>query len=122
MSRQLAKRITAKDLTFSDEAKTKFMRAVYKGQVKWMRRKGRKYYTGVTEGELAVVEGNFKMLGRHFAFESIEHPVADYWSVALSSFQGFSDGSATRAGLEPSAVAAAAHRNRSAGTRLRGDA
>lgn len=41
-----------------------------------------------------TLEGNYKMLGRHFAFESIEHPVADYWSVALSSFQGFSDGSA----------------------------
>lgn len=41
-----------------------------------------------------VLDGNLKMLGRHFAFESIEHPVANFWSVGLSSFQALSDGSA----------------------------
>ncbi|MBN2341550.1 MAG: hypothetical protein JXX29_14230 [Deltaproteobacteria bacterium] len=45
-------------------------------------------------GWVNVLDGNFKMLGRHFVFESIEHPIADYWSLGVSSFQGFSDGSA----------------------------
>ncbi|MBN2528729.1 MAG: hypothetical protein JXR76_20230 [Deltaproteobacteria bacterium] len=41
-----------------------------------------------------VLEGQLKMLGRHFLFESLEHPVADFWSIGLSSFQALSDGSA----------------------------
>jgi hypothetical protein len=41
-----------------------------------------------------VLEGHLKMLGRHFLFESLEHPVADFWSLGLSSFQGLTDGSA----------------------------
>lgn len=41
-----------------------------------------------------VLDGYLKMLGRHFLFESLEHPVADFWSLGISSFQGLSDGSA----------------------------
>lgn len=41
-----------------------------------------------------VLEGHLKMLGQDFLFESIEHPVWNYWSMALSSFQSISDGSA----------------------------
>lgn len=35
-----------------------------------------------------------EMLGKNFMFESIDHPIADYWTVGLSSFQSLSDSSA----------------------------
>jgi hypothetical protein len=34
------------------------------------------------------------MLGKDFLFESIDHPVADFWLVGVSSFQSISDASA----------------------------
>lgn len=44
---------------------------------------------------MAVLDGDLKMLGRDFLFESIDHPVADFWTLGLSSFQSISDASAT---------------------------
>jgi hypothetical protein len=43
---------------------------------------------------MAVLSGDLKMLGRDFLFESIDHPVFDFWTLGLSSFQSLSDGSA----------------------------
>lgn len=40
-----------------------------------------------------VLEGETKMLGRYFLFESLDHPVGDFWTLGLSSFQSVSDGS-----------------------------
>ncbi len=41
-----------------------------------------------------VLEGETKMLGRSFLFESLDHPVGDFWTLGLGSFQSISDGSA----------------------------
>jgi hypothetical protein len=43
---------------------------------------------------MSVLAGELKMLGKDFLFESIDHPVADYWLVGISSFQSISDASA----------------------------
>ncbi len=43
---------------------------------------------------MQLLTGELKMLGRDFLFESIDHPVADFWTLGLSSFQSLSDGSA----------------------------
>ena len=42
-----------------------------------------------------VLSTELKMLGNDFLFESVDHPLADYWTVGLSSFQSLSDASAT---------------------------
>ena len=44
---------------------------------------------------MRVLDTELKMLGADFLFETVDHPVADYWTVGLSSFQSLSDGSAT---------------------------
>jgi hypothetical protein len=36
---------------------------------------------------------DLKMLGRDFLFESIDHPIADFWTLGLSSFQSLLDAS-----------------------------
>lgn len=43
---------------------------------------------------MGVLDYSYKMLGRDFFFESIDHPVADFWTIGLSSFQSVSDASA----------------------------
>jgi hypothetical protein len=43
---------------------------------------------------MSLVSGELQMLGRDFLFESIDHPLADYWLVGVSSFQSISDRSA----------------------------
>ena len=40
-----------------------------------------------------LLAAELKMLGQDFLFESIDHPVSDFWTVGLSSFQGISEGS-----------------------------
>ncbi len=43
---------------------------------------------------MSLLDADLKMLGRDFLFESIDHPVADFWTLGVSSFQSFSDFSA----------------------------
>lgn len=43
---------------------------------------------------MRVLATELNMLGRDFFFEAVDHPVADFWTVGLSSFQSVSDGSA----------------------------
>ncbi|MBN2803036.1 MAG: hypothetical protein JXR91_08075 [Deltaproteobacteria bacterium] len=43
---------------------------------------------------MGVMNGDLKMLGRDFLFESIDHPIGDFWTLGLSSFQSFTDNSA----------------------------
>jgi len=43
---------------------------------------------------MRVLATELNMLGRDFVFEAVDHPVADFWTVGLSSFQSISDGSA----------------------------
>ncbi|MCP4674312.1 MAG: hypothetical protein GY854_02100 [Deltaproteobacteria bacterium] len=43
---------------------------------------------------MGLLSMDLKMLGRDFLFESIDHPVADFWTLGLSSFQSISDASA----------------------------
>ncbi|MDJ0763557.1 MAG: hypothetical protein QNJ97_11270 [Myxococcota bacterium] len=43
---------------------------------------------------MGLLAMDLKMLGKDFLFESIDHPIADFWTIGLSSFQGLSDASA----------------------------
>ncbi len=43
---------------------------------------------------MGVLSGDLKMLGKHFLFEAVDHPVADFWTLGISSFQSLSDASA----------------------------
>ena len=43
---------------------------------------------------MSLLSMDLKMLGRDFLFESIDQPVADYWTLGLSSFQSITDISA----------------------------
>jgi len=43
---------------------------------------------------MSLVSAELTMLGKDFLFEAIDHPVADYWLVGVSSFQSISDRSA----------------------------
>jgi hypothetical protein len=43
---------------------------------------------------MGVLSGDLKMLGKHFFFEAVDHPVADFWTLGISSFQSLSDASA----------------------------
>ncbi len=43
---------------------------------------------------MGLLAMELKMLGRDFLFESIDHPIADFWTAGLSSFQSISDRSA----------------------------
>jgi len=42
---------------------------------------------------MGLLAMELKLLGRDFLFESIDHPVADFWTLGLSSFQSLSDAS-----------------------------
>lgn len=42
---------------------------------------------------MQVLAAEVNMLGRDFLFESIDHPVADFWTLGFSSFQSLSDSS-----------------------------
>jgi hypothetical protein len=44
---------------------------------------------------MGVFSNDLLMLGTDFLFEAIDHPVADFWIVGLSSFQSLSDFSAS---------------------------
>lgn len=44
---------------------------------------------------MALLSGELKMLGGDFLFESIDHPIGDFWTITASAFQSFSDFSAT---------------------------
>ncbi len=52
---------------------------------------GGTYYFNDWMGLLSM---DLKMLGQDFLFESIDHPIADFWTVGVSSFQGLNDASA----------------------------
>lgn len=43
---------------------------------------------------IQLLAGETKMLGRDFLFESVDHPVSDFWTVGISSFQAIGDASA----------------------------
>jgi hypothetical protein len=43
---------------------------------------------------MGVMSMDLKMLGRDFLLESIDQPVADFWTLGLSSFQSLNDASA----------------------------
>jgi hypothetical protein len=43
---------------------------------------------------MGLMASDYKMLGRDFLFESFDHPVADFWTLGVSSFQSITDGSA----------------------------
>lgn len=43
---------------------------------------------------MSLISAELQMLGKDFLFESIDHPVADYWLIGVSSFQSISDRSA----------------------------
>jgi hypothetical protein len=43
---------------------------------------------------MSLISAELKMLGKDFLFESIDHPIADYWLVGVSSFQSITDRSA----------------------------
>jgi hypothetical protein len=44
---------------------------------------------------MGLFSNDLLMLGTDFLFEAIDHPVADFWIVGLSSFQSLSDFSAS---------------------------
>ena len=43
---------------------------------------------------MGVLSNSYLMLGRHFLFVTVDHPVADFWTLGLSTYQAFSDFSA----------------------------
>jgi hypothetical protein len=43
---------------------------------------------------MGILSMDLKMLGSDFLFESIDQPVADFWTVGFSSFQGLNEASA----------------------------
>ncbi|MBW2276984.1 MAG: hypothetical protein JRF63_05790 [Deltaproteobacteria bacterium] len=43
---------------------------------------------------MSLISAELQMLGKDFLFESIDHPVADYWLIGVSSFQSITDRSA----------------------------
>jgi hypothetical protein len=44
---------------------------------------------------MSVVATDLRVLGRNLIFVSLDHPVADFWTIGLSSIASFSDASAT---------------------------
>jgi hypothetical protein len=44
---------------------------------------------------MGLLANDLLMLGKDFLFEAVDHPVADFWTVGLSSYQSISDGSAS---------------------------
>ncbi len=44
---------------------------------------------------MGLLQTELKMLGRDFAFVSVDHPVADFWTAGIASIQSFTDLSAT---------------------------